>query len=384
MPDLQEQITAYINDHKEQMLTMLEEMVCIQSGSKNKPGVDNVADYIQAHMSSLGFACERCVEKESGDNLVVRSFQFDPEKKQILLIGHMDTVFPRETKFNFFKQDNEKCFGPGVADMKGGLVVAIFALKALQKTGILNQIPVSFIFNSDEEVGSPSSRPLIRKEAKKSKAAFVFEAGGLNGEVVTGRKGNFSARVKIEGQAGHAAFAGKDKASAILELAHKTIQIEQLNAPDRGVSANVGTITGGIGPNTVAQHASAKLDFRFPTSQDFADLKARAASIIEQTVLPGTQSSIQIVSQRPPMPQTKANQDLYLQMKNTADRLDIHIIDELRQGVSDANIVADEGIPVLDGLGPIGAKDHSEDEYIITQSLFDRAILFASFLAGLQ
>lgn len=374
------QIDAYIKSRRRRMIELLEELVVIQSGTANKSGVDKVADVIIREMTGIGFDCERIPQTRAGDHIVARSPGHNSDDKQILMIGHMDTVFPADTSFNYFKEDSKNCYGPGVADMKGGLLVGIYALKALWDVNRFNNTPITFIFNSDEETGSGTSRELIASEAEKSLAAFVFEAGGLNNEVVTGRKGNFSAELSIEGKAGHAAFAGTDKASAILEMAHKIIAIEELNAPDKGVSANAGTVTGGIGSNTVAQRSKARLDFRFLSKQDHSRLHSRVEKIAAQTVIPGTRSKLRIVSSRPAMPQTTGNQNLFQWMKSIGDSMGIHISQELRQGVSDANLVADAGIPVLDGLGPIGAKDHSEDEYILSQSLFDRTILFSRFL----
>ncbi len=382
-------VTSYINNYKQEMFDLLEELVLIQSGSRNKKGVDRVGKRIAKEMEAFGFFCEFQEETEYGNNLIVRSWnpgrdndlENNQDKQQILITGHMDTVFPEDTTFNFYKEDGARCFGPGVADMKGGLVVGIFALKALVHTGLLDKNPISFIFNSDEEIGSPSSRGLIQREAQKSRFAYVLEAGGLSGQLVTGRKGSMSLRLTVEGKAGHAAFAGRDKASAILELAHKTIALENLNDPEKGISANVGTIEGGIGPNTVADLAKAALDFRYINAGDDKILKTKIDAIVSGRTIPGTLSSLGIATSRPAMPQNHGNIALFQKIKTLARELGIEVSPELRQGVSDANIIAREGIPVIDGLGPIGAKDHSEDEYIEKSSLCERAVLFGNILA---
>ncbi len=380
-------ITSYLNDHLPEMYGLLEELVLLQSGSTNKPGIDRVGKRIALEMEAMGFSCEFTKEVKYGNHLIARSPNHAQEtcggKKQILITGHMDTVFPSDTAFNFYKEDETRCFGPGVADMKGGLVVGIFALKALIHTGLLQNNPITFIFNSDEEIGSPSSRELIHEEAQKSRLAYVLEAGGLAGEIVTGRKGNISIRLGVEGEAGHAAFAGKNKASAILELAHKTIAIEQLNDPEKGISANVGTIQGGLGPNTIAQHSKATVDFRFLTTGQDEILKTKIEKIVDRQSVPGTRSWMTINNSRPAMPQTDANKALFDKIKCLADELGIPVKPELRQGVSDANIIALTKIPVIDGLGPIGAKDHSEDEYIEKKSLHERTLLFANILASI-
>lgn len=392
-------IKSYIHDHEQEMLDLLEELVCIQSGSRNKKGVDRVGKRVRLEMEPLGFSCKFQQETDYGNHLIARSRGTDQspdqapnqgenqsliqDKKQILITGHMDTVFPMDTAFNYYWENEAQCYGPGVADMKGGLVVGIFALKALARTGLLGNSPICFIFNSDEEIGSPSSRGLIQREARKSRLAYVLEAGGLSGEIVTGRKGSLSVRLAVEGKAGHAAFAGRDKASAILELAHKTIAIEAMNQPGKGISANVGLTEGGIGPNTVAQHARAALDFRYLEPGHGVQLKAQLEKIAGLQTLAGTRTFLEIAGSRPPMPQTPANTRLYHQIQSLAQALEIPVKSELRSGVSDANLIAEQGIPVIDGLGPIGAKDHSEDEYIEKKSLFDRTLLFAHILAGI-
>jgi glutamate carboxypeptidase len=379
-------ITSYINDHKAQMFGLLEELVCIQSGSFNKEGIDRVGKRIALEMETMGFSCEFQEEEKYGNHLIVRSPGNSPDndQKQILITGHMDTVFPADTAFNYYKEQKDLCFGPGVADMKGGLVVGIFALKALCHANLIDKNPITFIFNSDEEIGSPSSRELIQREAKKSVMAYVLEAGGLSGQIVTGRKGNMSLGLEVEGEAGHAAFAGKNKASAILELAHKTIAIEGLNEPEKGISANVGTIEGGLGPNTIAQHAGALIDFRFVNAGEDEILKTKIEEIVLSPTIPGTRSRVTIKSSRPSMPQTEANKSLFKKIKALARELKIDVKPELRQGVSDANLIARSGIPVIDGLGPIGAKDHSEDEYIQKSSLLERAVLFGNILACIE
>jgi len=364
------------------MFNLLETMVCIQSGTMNKPGVDRVSDLIRSQVVDLGCTVEVHTQKNVGNNLVVRTPGCDALGKQILLTGHMDTVFPEKTSFNYYKTDDLNSYGPGVVDMKGGLVVGIYALKALKACSLLHRIPITFIFNSDEEKGSGTSGELIRQEARKSRAAFVLEAGGLNNEIVTGRKGSLALRLTVKGKAGHAAFAVKDKASAVLELAHKTLAVEALNNQDAGISANVGKIEGGIGPNTVSDHARAAVDFRFIDPEDGLMVREKMESIVRAATVTGTSTSLEIASGRPPMPQSEENIRLYNRVKSIADSLGIPVRPELRYGVSDANLIADENIPVVDGLGPMGGKDHSEDEYMIKSSLLQRSILLSCVLAG--
>ncbi len=377
-------IKKFLRDHEPDMFGLLERMVRINSGSRNKAGVDRVGHLVQSAFAGTGASCRILENDDFGNNLIARTPACETAGKQILLTGHMDTVFPEDTDFNWYREDADHAYGPGVCDMKGGLVVGICALKALDAAGLLADIPVTFIFNSDEEIGSPGSRDLIRAEADKSAAAFVLEAGGLNDEVVVGRKGNLSIEVRVKGRAGHAAFAGPDKASAILELAHKTIRFEAMNDPENGVTANVGTVAGGIGPNTVPDRASGRVDFRFKTAADADAVQDKIQQIAEMQIVPGATSEVDIRSQRPPMPVCPANLALFETVRRVAEGLGQSVQAEFRNGVSDANIIAGRGVPVLDGLGPVGARDHSPDEYMVKKSLLERAMLLALTLVDLR
>ncbi len=275
---MEPKIQTYIMEHKQGLFDLLKELVLIQSHSKHKAGVDRVGQRIAGEMAQMGFTCEFSNQENLGNHLIARSPGYTTEKKQILITGHMDTVFPQDSAFNWYKEDDTRCFGPGVADMKGGLVVGIFA-------------------------------------------------------------------------------------------------------PEIGISANVGTIQGGIGPNTVPDLARAALDFRFFSDADGKYAREQLSGIIAKQAIPGTLAEMKVVSSRPAMPQTWANQELFKQIQVLANELETPVIEELRQGVSDANIIASRGIPVIDGLGPVGAKDHSEDEFINRSSLWERSILFANILA---
>jgi len=373
-------IKSFLQTNERSMLKFLEELVVIQSGSHHKKGVDTVLQHIQGSFAGMDVSTQIIEQAMLGNHLVVRSNCPPKASEQILVVGHMDTVFPVDTNFNWYKADDDKCYGPGVVDMKGGLVVGIFALKALQEIGLLQEIPLAFFFNSDEEIGSRSSLDVIQDEANQSSVAFVLECGGLNGEVVTGRKGNLMTELHVEGKAGHAAFAHQGKSSAILEMAHKIIHFESLNDAKNGITVNVGKVEGGIGPNTVPEFCTAQLDFRYVNPEDIKQLESKIMDITAATAVKGTRSSIDFISGRPPMQQTPPNRHLYTIAETAAKQLDIPIKEQFRFGGSDANFIADLGIPVLDGLGPIGAKDHSDEEYMVKESLLQRAMLFTCTL----
>jgi glutamate carboxypeptidase len=374
-------IAASIEAGRPSMFALLREMVEIQSGSRNTQGLQRMAECCGRELRGIGL--EVSFIDLPGHGPMVRAA--NPTKSTeapSLLIGHMDTVFPEDTGFTEYREDGEKAYGPGVYDMKGGLVAAIFALRALKAEGLLGGIPVSVLFNPDEEIGSPASGPFVRDEARRSARAFVLEGGGLDGQVVTGRKGKLGFRLEVAGMAGHAGNAAQAKASAVLELAHKVIGLEALNSPP-GRTVNVGRIEGGIGPNTVAERAAALVDARAMTPEGLERLRERIEALTSAPVVPGTACTLTLTSMRPTMPQSEPNRELFRLVQNEARTIGLELTEELRSGVSDANLVAAESVPVLDGLGPTGDLDHSDREYIVKSSLPQRSCLLALALARL-
>ncbi len=366
---MSERMLSYLDDHEKDLFRLLRELVLQPSFSHYKEGVDKVGELIRLQLEGCGMKLAVIQEKEVGNQLIFRSAACSPEKKSILLAGHMDTVFPADSAFNWYKEDGGKVFGPGVIDMKGGLVTAVFAIRAMAHCGLLDSIPLTFICNSDEEIGSPHSRKVIRSEAEKCLLAMVFECGGLNGEIVTGRKGKAGYRLDVTGRAGHAAFAGPDKASAILGLAHKTIALEQLNDDSKGVVVNVGVVQGGVGVNSVAETAGAEIDTRYLYQADARETAEKIRLIAEKCHVAGTTSVLKETSSRLPMERSGGNRKLFQLVEEQAELLGIRVREELRSGVSDANTIAETSVPVIDGMGPVGDCDHSDREYMIKESL---------------
>ena len=374
---MRDRIDQFCRREEAGMFRLLEELVLQPSPSRYKPGVDAVGARLAAGLHSSGMVLETVRQSEFGDHLLFRTAACRDGRPSLLLFGHMDTVFPLDSPFNWYREEGSTVCGPGVIDMKGGLVAAVYALKALAACGLLEGIPLTLLCNSDEEIGSPSSTAVFQAEARRSLAALGFECGGLGGEVVTGRKGRSGYRLIVTGRAGHAASAGADKASAILELAHQVIALERLNDPQRGIVVNVGLIGGGIGPNTVSDHATAEIDTRFLTRADAEETASRLAEISARSTVAGTIAALQYVGGRPPMERNSRNSGLYRLIRAEAERLGQPCVEELRSGVSDANTIAQLDIPVVDGMGPIGDGDHSDREYMLRHSLPDRVRLAA-------
>ncbi len=379
--DLHDKLRGFTDSCREEALELLARLVEIQSGSRNKAGVDRMAAEMAAELGKVLPEAKVLPFTEVGDMVQAMTGSAAEGRPGIVLVGHMDTVFPEDTAFRHFHQDGAHIHGPGVYDMKGGLVVALYALKALDHLGMLAELPVTVLCNSDEEIGSPASRTWIEEMTRNALAALVFEGAGADRDVVTGRKGRLGLRLKVHGRAGHAA-AGGEKASAILEMAHKVVALENLNGV-AGVTLNVGQISGGIGPNTVAELAEAEIDVRVPDQRAQNLIEEALDGITARSVVPGTRAELLPVGGRPPMPQSEANRQLHAVAKQQASILGYDLPEELRSGVSDANFIGALGVPVLDGLGPAGGLDHSDREYIVENSLSERATLTAAIIAAI-
>jgi glutamate carboxypeptidase len=376
-----ETVRRWLAEREAEMLALLEELAAVNSYTGNKQGVDAVGRLVRDAAEAAGLRVSREPQADCGDNLVARTPACSRHTGQALLCGHMDTVFPPEDGFLATRRQGDRLTGPGVADMKGGLVVGLYALRALDAAGALDDLPAAFVFNSDEETGSARSTALIQAEAGRSAFAFVFECGGLGGEVVTGRKGRQGYTLKARGRAGHAGNLKGPKASAILALARKIVALEALNDPAAGLSVNVGTVRGGMGPNTVPDSATAEVDCRFVRAADGDALPGRVREIAERPDAPGTTCSAEPGPGRPAMEPSPANRALLREIQAAGQALDIPVAEEQRGGVSDANTIAACGVPVVDGLGPCGDLDHSHDEYLLTPTLTRRAALAAVALA---
>ena len=357
----------------------LKSIIEINSWTKNKEGVDRNGEIFTYWMEALDYKLTRYPREEIGDHLHLTSSQI--EGKKLLLLGHLDTVFPPDT-FENFTEDEEWIYGPGVCDMKGGNYVALQALRnAYEKYGEIHNI--DFLLVSDEETGSDDSKHLSAKLAKEYDYCMVFEAAGVHDEVVTGRKGVGTFFIDIEGIAAHAGNNYDKGADANLEAAHKLTQLVALTDLEKETTVNVGKLIGGIGANTISPHAHLTFELRY-TNTDERDRVLKAVDeIVAHSHVDGTESILSGGIQRDVM-QPSAEQQTFIDHINML--CDIQLPTEKRGGVSDANIISSQGVATLDGWGPYGDGDHTVHERASKKSFSERIDLvteiFEHFLEG--
>ncbi|HEV8682217.1 MAG TPA: M20 family metallopeptidase [Actinomycetota bacterium] len=365
----------------------LRAMVDVDCGTYTPEGVNRVADMCEERFRSAGWDVERRVHEASageqrlGDVVIGRlSGEGGP---RVLLIGHTDTVFPEGTASERpFRLRDGKAFGPGVSDMKGGLLAGFFAVEVLQEIGSLPFRSVTYVCNPDEEIGSPFSGPLIRELAGEADVTFVLEAARENGDIVSARKGVSDARIEVAGRAAHAGVEPERGRSAVLEAAHKTLALHALNGRWPGVSVNVGVVEGGIRPNVVPERCFLAVDVRGPDERSLQAAEAEVRRIAEEAAVDGTSSEVTVTAWHRPMEKTRATERLVGLAADLARALGFELRDAATGGASDANTTAAAGVPTLDGLGPVGGREHSPEEWLDMESVVPRVSLLAGLVAN--
>ena len=373
------ELLDYAQDHADEILATLREMVELESFSADKDGVDALSAYIRNQFKELGAVVQTINQDEAGNHLIADWGEGDP---QVLILCHMDTVWPKGTlKERPFRIEDELAYGPGILDMKAGIANSIHALKAIRSLELKTQHRVRLLFNSDEEVGSPTSRLLIEQEAKRSTHVFCLEPGaGPNGALKIGRKGVGMFQVKVTGRAAHAGNEPEKGISAIEEMAHQVLALHKFTNLEIGTTVNVGVMQGGAVRNQVAPNAEAMVDLRVATA---AEAERVTREILALTAkLPGAKLEITGGLNRPPMEKTEATGKLLEWARKIAGPLGIQLDEAHVGGGSDAQFAAAAGIPVLDGLGGVGEGPHANHEHISVAALSQRTALLASLLVG--
>ena len=361
----------------------LESLVSLDCGSFTPTGVNRVADHVAERLAGLGATIERASGGVAPDgrplgDLVIGTMDGDGPRR--LLIGHMDTVFePGTAAARPFRTDGDRALGPGVADMKGGLLAGLAALEALHLAGL--RPAVTFVANPDEEIGSPFSGPRIRTLAAKHDVALVLECARANGDIVSARKGIADLEVVVRGRAAHAGVEPDKGRSAIVAAARMVEALHGLNGRWPSVSCNVGVIAGGTRANVVPAECRLLVDLRAATTAEFAEADRALRAVVEATYLPDTAADMRVTASHPPMERSGATARLAALARGIAAELGFEVRDAAPGGASDANTTAAAGLPTLDGLGPIGGDDHGPAEWLDLSSVVPRTTLLAALIA---
>jgi glutamate carboxypeptidase len=373
---------AYLED--------LATLVNIDSGSYTKAGVDRVGRWTRQFLERLGARVEVHPHSSLGET-VVGTLDGVPGGPRVMLVGHMDTVFDEGTAAGRpFRVTAGRAYGPGVTDMKSGLLTGLYGLLVLRglheaATADDGDTPLpferlTFIANPDEEIGSPASSPIIREVARAVDACFVLECARANGDIVSSRKGILDVRLTVHGRAAHAGVEPEKGRSAILAAAHLVPALHALTGRRPGVTCNVGVVSGGTRPNVVAEEARLEIDLRAVTREDLEAVEAELGALIAEPAVPDVTIEMEPMARWWPMEKLERSGRLVDLAVALAGRLGFELHDTATGGASDANTTAGMGVASLDGLGPIGGMDHSPAEYLEVGSIVPRTTLFAALL----
>lgn len=373
----------YLNENLNSMLKLLGILVNIDSGSKHKAGIDDVGKVLIKEYRSMGFTVETQENAENGNNLMIK--HEEAEDPEILLIAHMDTVFPvgTATERPFTIKDG-LAYGPGVADMKGSQVTLLYAIKYLyeKKDGAFKNVII--ILNGDEEIGSPTSRNLIEDISKTINYALVMEPARKDGSIVSSRRGGGRYTLNVHGKAAHSGVAPEEGISSIEELAHKIIKLNRLTDHKKGISVSMGIIKGGDAVNMIPDSATGYVDVRVESEAQSLEISKKIESICSIPDVKGTTIDLVGGINRPPMELDKKNQKLLTLIKEVGNSFGLKVKDTHTGGGSDASFPSHLGVKTMDGMGPIGGKLHNEGEYLEIDSLTERCFLLAKTISKLS
>lgn len=368
------QITDWLASQRQAMIDLLRDVVNIDSGSYDKEGVDAVGARFERHFAEHGIPFQREHDTTFGDAIHADVTKPGSNEKPVLLMGHRDTVFGKgEATLRPFTIKDKRAYGPGVADMKAGVVMNIFVATAFHKFGGAPH-PIKVLITSDEEIGSPSSRPVIEREGRAARAVFNSEPGRPTGNVVTSRKGGIFMHMAITGKAAHSGANFAAGISAIGELAHKIIQIHALTDLTKGITLNVGLVSGGQSVNTTAPYAEGQIDMRYVDPKDRATVMAEIERIVATPSVPGTSAVLTIKGEFVPVVQSEASKALFEGYQAAAKQAGLTTLQgEFSGGCADSGFTAAVGTPTICGVGPVGGLAHTPEEYLELDSIVPRA-----------
>jgi glutamate carboxypeptidase len=376
----------FIDDRREEMLALWRDLVNQESGSGFKEGVDKIQEMIKSVLEDEG-AAVRIIEYEKAGNMLVAEIGSERTKPPVIFMGHVDTVFKTGTVATRpFTIRDGKAYGPGVLDMKGGVVAFLYAIKALNAAGF-SERPIKVMLAGDEEVGHAHSNApeVFLEEAAGCAAAFNCETGFTDDAIVIGRKGVARFDMEVRGVAAHVGNDPENGHSAIVEIAHKLIEIEKLTNWNEGTSFNVGVIEGGTVPNATPDYAKIMIDVRFMDESAIPRFTKQLEQIAAKTYVPGTLTALTGGASFKPMRTTGGVKQLYALVKEIyAENGFGASYEKTVGGGADSAYTVIAGVPTVCAMGVKGGRNHSPEEYAVVETLFERAKLLAACVLGIN
>ena len=375
-------LPSYFQEIQSDILEFMRWLVEQESMTRNAEATARIAESLGERLAADGARVDLLRDPGWGATLRAR-FECEcdgaPSDKQLLVIGHLDTVWPMGTLSERpFRIEDGRAYGPGIFDMKAGVTAAVFAMRALREMARPTRRSVTFLMTCDEETGSHFSRDIVEEEARRSMAALVLEPPIPGGIVKTGRKGVGEFELIVRGRPAHAGNDPRAGISAITELAHQVLAINAMVDYGRGTTLNVGVVQGGVLSNVIAAEARAHIDMRFTTIEEGERIISAMQHL--QPVLKGARLEVTGGINRPPLVRTDEIGALFEHARQLASEIGFELEEGSVGGGSDGNFVAALGVPVLDGLGVDGAGAHAEHEHIIISDIPRRAALLARLM----
>ena len=365
------------------MIGLLKEVVNLDSGSYDKAGVDAVGERLERFFAEHGIPTRRQPNADFGDAILAGVAGSGGANRPIVLMGHRDTVFPKgEVAKRPFRIEGRRAYGPGVADMKAGLVMNAFVAAAFHRAGGAPG-PLTVLITSDEEIGSPACRSVIEATARDARAVFNSEPGRPTGNVVTSRKGGVFMECDVVGRAAHSGGNFEAGISAINEVAHKIVALSGITDLKRGITLNVGLVSGGQSVNTVAPWAKIGIDLRYVEPPQRAEAMARIEAIVAGSTVEGTSATLTIKGEFLPLTQDEASRQIFEVYGEAMRSVGRPVEGEFSGGCADSGFTAAVGCPTVCAVGPVGGKAHSPDEYLELDSTVPRAQGLALAIARL-
>ncbi len=380
LQSLVQNVESYVAQHLPEYIEELRELCAIDSDSYSKSGLDEMATRLGTRMRSMGMDVT-IIEREQWGNDLLGVIKGNGSGN-VLLLGHIDTVYPAGTAATRpVRVEGNTVYGPGVCDMKGCIVAAIYAIEALLALDYRPFGELRFLCVSDEEINTRHSKDIIGQACQHCQGALVLEAARENGDIVSARKGHATYTLTACGHSAHAGVEPEKGSNAITELAHQILQFQSLNGWREGITINPGVIAGGTVPNVVPDYAHAQFDLRFLHLDDKIATERRWHEMMQQRMVPEVELNLESSPDiKEPMVRTPKTLQLANQAQHIVNLLGFSINHVLTGGASDASYATHYGVPALDGLGPIGGLDHSPSEYLLANSVAPRAALLAGLI----